>query len=46
MYDSGDMYLRKLVDAWYVAQSQDELEMIELQIELYKEEKEDGRTLH
>lgn len=38
MYDRGDGVIRKLVDAWYVARDFKEIEMIETQMEQYKEE--------
>jgi hypothetical protein len=38
MYDRGDGIIRKLVDAWYVARDFGEIDMIECQMEQYKEE--------
>lgn len=38
MYDKGDSVIRKLVDAWYVARDFGEIDMIECQMEQYKEE--------
>ena len=38
MYDKGDSTIRKLVDAWYVARDFGEVDMIECQMEQYKEE--------
>ena len=38
MYDKGDGTIRKLVDAWYVARDFGEIDMIECQMEKYKEE--------
>lgn len=38
MYDRGDGTIRKLVDAWYVARDFGEIDMIECQMEQYKEE--------
>lgn len=38
MYDRGDGTVRKLVDAWYVARDFGEIDMIECQMEQYKEE--------
>jgi hypothetical protein len=38
MYDRGDSTIRKLVDAWYVARDFGEIDMIECQMEQYKEE--------
>ena len=37
MYDKGDSIIRKLVDAWYVARDFGEIDMIECQMEQYKE---------
>lgn len=38
MYDKGDSTIKKLVDAWYVARDFGEVDMIECQMEQYKEE--------